>query len=162
MYRWLINQMKNRKISIYFCDLAHDYLGTGTYMFPINIGYIAAYANKFYADNINFKLFKYPNIFINEFKKSSADIVGFGNYQWNADLNNRISQWIKSISPETMIVFGPSERTSDFSKSPLPSGTTSKPFTVKESMPLMSVTNPTTAIAVVGNLLPSSGDITWT
>lgn len=39
---------KNKKIKIYLCDFVQDYLGTGTYMFPLNIGYLAAWANKFF------------------------------------------------------------------------------------------------------------------
>lgn len=95
-----------KKIKIYLCDFVHDYLGVGTYMFPLNIGYIAAYANKFFAKDIDVELFKYPNDFIEQFKKTIPDLVGFGDYTWNADLNNRISKWIKSISPKTIVVFG--------------------------------------------------------
>jgi len=97
--------MKN-KIKIYLCDLVHDYLGVGTYMFPLNIGYIAAWTNKFFSKDVDIHLFKYPNDFIKQFKKTIPDIVGFSNYTWNADLNDKISRWVKSISPETIVVFG--------------------------------------------------------
>ena len=95
-----------KKIKIYFCDLVHDYLGAGSCMFPLGIGYIAAYANKFFSKDVEIKLFKYPKNFIDEFKKSKPDLVGFSNYVWNADLNNKVAQWIKSISSETIVVFG--------------------------------------------------------
>lgn len=84
----------------------HNYLGTGTHMFPLNIGYLAAYANKFYKDDIEVELFKYPDDFMKKFEEEKADLVGFSNYTWSADLNNRISSWVKSISPETIVVFG--------------------------------------------------------
>ena len=49
--------MRN-KIKIYLCDFVHNYLGVGTYMFPLNIGYIAAWANKFFPKDIDIQLFK--------------------------------------------------------------------------------------------------------
>ena len=97
--------MKN-KIKIYLCDLVHNYLGAGTYMFPLNIGYITAWANKFFSKDIDVQLFKYPDDFIRQFKKAAPHLVGFSNYTWNADLNNKISKWVKSTSPETIVVFG--------------------------------------------------------
>ena len=90
--------MKN-KIKIYLCDFVHNYLGVGTYMFPLNIGFIAAWTNKFFSEDVDIQLFKYPGDFIKQFQELNADLVGFSNYTWNADLNNKISRWVKSISP---------------------------------------------------------------
>lgn len=98
--------MPKNKIKIYLCDLVHNYLGVGSYMFPLNIGYIAAYAKKFFGSNVEIELFKYPEDFMRRFKEEKPDLVGFGNYTWNADLNNKISDWIKKRVPETIIVYG--------------------------------------------------------
>ena len=97
--------MRN-KIRIYLCDFVHNYLGVGTYMFPLNIGFIAAWANKLFPEDIDIQLFKYPDDFIEQCEKITPDLVGFSNYTWNADLNNKISRWAKSISPETIVVYG--------------------------------------------------------
>lgn len=98
--------MQNKKIKIYLCDTVHNYLGMSSYEFPLNIGYIASYAKKFFSNDIEITLFKYPNNFLNQCKKSMPDIVGFANYGWNADLNNKLSKWVKSCSPSTIIVYG--------------------------------------------------------
>lgn len=98
--------MQKNKIQIYLCDFVHNYLGVSTSMFPLNIGYIAAWANKFFARDIDVQLFKYPGDFIKQVEKAAPDLVGLSNYTWNADLNNKISRWVKSISPETIVVFG--------------------------------------------------------
>jgi len=95
-----------KKIKIYLCDFVHNYSGTGTFMFPLNIGYIAAYANKFYSDKIDIKLFKFPQNFMKEFKKEIPDLVGFSNYLWSANVNNKFSEWIKSVNPNVIIVYG--------------------------------------------------------
>jgi len=95
-----------KKIKIYLCDYVHNYLGAGTYVFPLNVGYISAYAHKFFPNEIVIKLFKYPEDFIKQCKRNIPDVIGFSHYTWNADLNNRLSKWIKSVSPESIVVFG--------------------------------------------------------
>lgn len=75
-------------------------------MFPLNIGYISAYAKKFLGDSVDIKLFKYPKDFMEQFEKEKVDLVGFSNYTWSADLNNKMSEWVKKISPQTIVVFG--------------------------------------------------------
>ncbi len=98
--------MQKKKLKIYLGDFVHNYFGVGTYMFPLNIGYVAAWANKFFAHDIDIHLFKHPGDFINEFEEHAPDLVGLSNYTWNADLNDKTSRWIKSRSPETIVVFG--------------------------------------------------------
>jgi len=98
--------MEKNKIKIYLCDLVHNYVGAGTYMFPLNIGFIAAWVKKYFLEKVDIELFKYPSDFIKRFKEEKPDLVGFANYTWNADLNNRLSAWVKSLAPETIVVFG--------------------------------------------------------
>jgi radical SAM superfamily enzyme YgiQ (UPF0313 family) len=86
--------------------MVHNYLGAGTYMFPLNIGFIAAYAHKYFPDEVTTKLFKYPGNLLETIKKETPDIIGFSNYTWNADLNARLAQFVKSISKEIIVVFG--------------------------------------------------------
>src|SRR3989338_2795604 len=96
----------DKKIKIYLCDFVHNYLGVGTYMFPLNIGYIASYAKKCFPEELDISLFKYPKDFIKRFKNDIPDIVGFSHYTWNANLNKNISGLVKSTAPESIIVFG--------------------------------------------------------
>ncbi len=93
-------------LKIYLCDFVHDYLGLGTHMFPLNIGYVASYAKKLFPGDIDIKLFKYPNDFLKQFKKDMPHVVGLSNYAWSSDLNEKLSRWIKSVSPKTITVFG--------------------------------------------------------
>jgi radical SAM superfamily enzyme YgiQ (UPF0313 family) len=98
--------MRKRKLKIFLCDIVHNYLGAGTYMFPLNIGFIAAYTYKHLPDEVEVKLFKYPDMLLGELKANIPDVIGFSNYSWNADINNKLSQFVKSISKDTMVVFG--------------------------------------------------------
>jgi len=95
-----------KKIKVYLCDFVHNYFGAGTYMFPLNIGYLASYAKKFFAQEFDIILFKYPNEFLKQFKNEMPDIVGFSHYTWNANLNKQVSKFVKSIAPKTIVIFG--------------------------------------------------------
>lgn len=94
------------KCLIYLADLAHNYAAKGPHTFPINIGYIASYAKKFYDDRIEVQLFKFPGDLIEAIKRKKPQIIGLGNYTWNLDINNRIIAWAKSLSPDILAVFG--------------------------------------------------------
>lgn len=96
---------KNRCI-IYLADLVHNYAAKGPHTFPINIGYIASYAKKFYGDGIEIQLFKFPGELIDAIEKKRPHIVGLGNYTWNLDINNRIISWVKSLSQDILTVYG--------------------------------------------------------
>ena len=96
----------NSRLRLYLCDFVHNYLGVGTHMFPLNIGYVASYAKKLFPKETSIKLFKYPKDFMEQLNREIPDVVGLSNYAWSADLNNQISKKIKGASPDTVIVYG--------------------------------------------------------
>ncbi len=96
----------DKKIKIYFGDLVHNYLGGGSYMFPLNIGLIASYSKKIFGKAIEIKLFKYPDMLIKKLEDISPVILGMSNYTWNAHLNSQISNIAKSINHQTIVVWG--------------------------------------------------------
>jgi len=93
-------------IQIYLCDLVHNYLGAGTYMFPLNIGYLAAYCKKYLDKKVNIKLFKYPDSLLTEIQRNPPHVIGFTNYTWNAHINKKFADYVKNISQNIMVVFG--------------------------------------------------------
>lgn len=95
-----------KKTSIFLCDMVHNYLGAGSYMFPLNIGYLAAYAYKHLAEEVDVRLFKYPDILLEALKDGAGDVVGFSHYTWNANLNAQLSELVKERRPDSMVVFG--------------------------------------------------------
>jgi len=74
-------------------------------MFPLNIGYIGAYAKKHFPE-MEIELFKYPDDFIKRFKEEKPDVVGFSNYVWSANIDSKLADWIKLNSPKTTVIFG--------------------------------------------------------
>ena len=95
-----------KKLSVYLCDLFHDYIGTGNYSFPLNIGYLGSYINKFYSDSLEIKLFKSPNKFLDALDSNSPDVIGFSHYTWGADLNFRMSKIARENNQNVIITFG--------------------------------------------------------
>ncbi|MFH0732466.1 MAG: radical SAM protein [Candidatus Omnitrophota bacterium] len=101
-----MNKVIGKKCIIYLADLVHNYAAKGPHTFPINIGYVASYAKKFYGDKIEVRLFKFPKDLIEAIEKKKPHIVGLGNYTWNLDINNRIISHVKSISQDILTVYG--------------------------------------------------------
>lgn len=94
------------KLQIYLCDFVHDYIGMGSFSFPLNIGYISAYVKHFHESDVEFKLFKYPSVFFDHIKKQQPDVLGFSNYTWNQDLNRKAASFAKKIKPDLITIFG--------------------------------------------------------
>ncbi len=96
----------NKKCVIYLADLVHNYTAKGPHTFPINIGYITAYAKKIYGEKLHIKLFKYPQDLLDAIKEQTPHIIGMSNYTWNLDINRKITSWVKSLSKDIVTVFG--------------------------------------------------------
>jgi len=73
---------------------------------PLNIGYVATYAKKYFDKDIDIKLFKYPQQMIDAIKEEPPDILGLGNYEWNKALNYKIIEFAKAHSSELIAVLG--------------------------------------------------------
>ena len=92
---------------IYLADLAHTYSTKNeSLMIPLNIGYLKAYAMEQHKDKIEIKLFKDPQKLLLSIGDKNPDLVGFANYGWNADLNFKVGNYIKSNLPKTTIISG--------------------------------------------------------
>ena len=101
----LMTEKFDRILNIILCDLVHNWVGAGTYMFPLNVGYIAAYSKQ-HDQNLNIELFKFPNDVLARLCTMKPDVVGFSNYIWNANLNIEIARHLKVLHPECIVVFG--------------------------------------------------------
>ena len=85
----------NKKIKIYLCDLTYDTIVLVTDTIPINVGYIASYLDKNLKDQIEIKLFKYPNELLEELKNNPPDILGLSNYHGTATFRDVCKNWKK-------------------------------------------------------------------
>ena len=51
--------MTSKRLKIYLGDLTYTTLSLATDAFPLNVGFIAAYASKVYGNEIDIRIFKY-------------------------------------------------------------------------------------------------------
>lgn len=96
----------NEKPLVYLADLTHRGHILSSNVFPLSIGLIAAYLLKHRPDDVEIKLFKYPEDFSTALESVTPQIVGFANYSWNLNLSYEYTKVIKAVWPATTIVFG--------------------------------------------------------
>ena len=77
-------------MKIFLGDLVHDWEKVSLWTVPLNVGYIGAYAQKYFPGELEVRLFKRPNEMIEAIKKEQPDVVGLAYYVWNANLNNAV------------------------------------------------------------------------
>ena len=95
------------KINILLGDLTYfNKYSTPMNTIPLNIGYISSYVNKLYGSKCDISLFKSPEKLLANVRISSPDIVGLSCYYWNTNLNIFVSNRIKKINPNCVVVIG--------------------------------------------------------
>jgi radical SAM superfamily enzyme YgiQ (UPF0313 family) len=96
-----------RKLLIYLADLTHTGQGKlATEAFPLNIGLIKSAALKRFGDQVDIRLFKYPERLEAALVAARPDIIGFSNYVWNSNLSYAFLRHAKKQNPNVVTVFG--------------------------------------------------------
>ena len=95
-----------RPLSIYLGDLTYTTLSLATDAFPLNIGFIAAYAEKCFGKEIDLRLFKYVEDLERAINEKPPDILGLSNYPWNFSLGLEFFRLARTVSPRTIRVMG--------------------------------------------------------
>jgi radical SAM superfamily enzyme YgiQ (UPF0313 family) len=95
-----------RPLSIYLGDVTYTTLSLANFVFPLNIGFIAAYAEKSFGKEIDLKLFKYMEDLEEAIHTKPPDILALSNYPWNFNLGLEFFRMTQAVSPETIRVMG--------------------------------------------------------
>jgi radical SAM superfamily enzyme YgiQ (UPF0313 family) len=93
-------------LTIYLGDLTYTTLSLATDAFPLNVGFIAAYAKKCFGNEIDVRLFKYIPDLEQALAERPPDILGLSNYPWNFHLGLEFFRMARAISPNTICVMG--------------------------------------------------------
>jgi radical SAM superfamily enzyme YgiQ (UPF0313 family) len=93
-------------MKIYLADLTYTTLSLATDAFPLNIGFVAAYADKEFGKDIELRLFKYVDDLEQAIQESPPDILGMSNYPWNFSLGLEFFRIARAVSPRTLCVMG--------------------------------------------------------
>jgi radical SAM superfamily enzyme YgiQ (UPF0313 family) len=96
----------SRPLSIYLGDLTYTTLSLATDAFPLNIGFVAAFADKVFGKEIELKLFKYVDDLEEAIQQAPPDILALSNYPWNFSLGLEFFRMARAVSPRTICVMG--------------------------------------------------------
>jgi radical SAM superfamily enzyme YgiQ (UPF0313 family) len=96
----------SKPLKVYLGDLTYTTLSLATNAFPLNVGFIAAYASKKFGSAIEIKIFKYIDQIEETLKTSPPDILGLSNYPWNFNLGLQLFKMVRRSSPKTICVMG--------------------------------------------------------
>jgi radical SAM superfamily enzyme YgiQ (UPF0313 family) len=96
----------SKPLSIYLGDLTYTTLSLATDAFPLNIGFVAAYAAKRFGSDIDLRLFKYIDDLEQAMFENPPDILGLSNYPWNFNLGLEFFRMSRELSPRTICVMG--------------------------------------------------------
>lgn len=76
------------RLKIFLADLVHSANGTyGLACMPLGIGLIASYAKMKFGNDIEIRLFKYPENLLQALEEEHCDILGCSTYVWNCNLS---------------------------------------------------------------------------
>ena len=93
-------------LRIFLGDLTYDTVAISTESFPLNIGYIASYAQKQFGKQIKITLFKYIKKLESALESNPPDIIGFSNYAWNRQISKSMSKKFLEKNPNGLVVWG--------------------------------------------------------
>lgn len=95
-----------RSLKIFLCDLTYDTITLSTDAFPLNIGYVGAYAKSKFGSKVEINLFKYIEKLENALEATPPDILAISNYAWNRRIGKEISKIFSVQNPNGIVVWG--------------------------------------------------------
>jgi len=93
-------------LRIFLGDLTHDTIGLATEVFPLNIGYVAAFAKKRFGDAVDIRLFKYIHELERALELDPPDILGLSNYPWCHNVGLALFAQLAQRRPDALRVMG--------------------------------------------------------
>ena len=98
--------MNFNKPEVWISDLTHTKQGISAATFPLGASYVFSYAKKYVGEEVNFKLFKFPEDLNESLKIRMPNILSFSNYSWNFELGYKFATICKKINPNLITIFG--------------------------------------------------------
>lgn len=95
-----------KQISVYLGDLTHDSITLSSEFFPLNIGFVAAYAKKHFGDQVQIRLFKYIPDLEAAIDKEPPDILALSNYPWCLNVDMAMFDALARRRPEAIRIMG--------------------------------------------------------
>ena len=97
---------ESEPLKIFLADLTHDTVGLATEVFPLNIGFVAAFCHKHHCDAVDLTLFKYIDQLETAITTSPPDILALSNYPWCHNVGLEMFRILAERKPEAIRVMG--------------------------------------------------------
>ena len=95
------------KLNVYLADLRHYYLGVlSTDSMPLNVGNLKAVMVQELGQEVDARIFVYPETLWKAIQEQVPDVIMFSNYIWNEPLGLHFAQLVKSLNPNALTVMG--------------------------------------------------------
>jgi putative methyltransferase len=94
-------------MKIYFADLVYNTIKMDSRdCVPLNIGYVASFLKEKFGQEVDIKLFKYPDMLQKALFENPPDILAQSHYSWNARLNLIFLDMARRLNPKVLTVMG--------------------------------------------------------
>ena len=94
------------KLTVYLGHLGYQTPGIETESFPLNLGYLKAYADHYLDHAVEIRLFVHVESMLEAITEKAPDILGLSNYMWNEALSNHVFQFAKAHNARILTVQG--------------------------------------------------------
>ena len=94
------------KLKIFLADLTHTYKAISNPFMPYAVGLIASYSKKTFGEDVEIKIFKYPEELYKALNSEHCDILGCSTYVWNSNLAHWACRVAKNKNPNAITVLG--------------------------------------------------------
>ena len=93
-------------IRIFLGDLTYNTIGMSTEVFPLNVGYIAAYCKKRFGSKVDITILKYIDELEAALYENPPDILGLSNYVWSYRIGLEMFDLACSQNPNVITIWG--------------------------------------------------------
>lgn len=93
-------------LKIYLADLTYDTIALSTEVFPLNVGYVGAYALQQFGPRVEIRLFKYIADLDRALNEEPPDVLGLSNYCWNRSVGLEMFRMLLARNPNALTVWG--------------------------------------------------------
>lgn len=93
-------------VKIYLGDLTYDTIALSTDVFPLNVGYVAAYCLARFGAQVQVRLFKYIADLDRALNDDPPDVLGLSNYCWNQRIGIELFRMLKERKPQALTAWG--------------------------------------------------------
>ena len=100
-------KLNGRTLRIYLVDPVHQFIeSSDIWTIPLNVLTIASYAKAAFGNQVDIRVFKFPDQAFKAIKEMPPDIIGVSNYIWNCELSKKILCFAKEQQANTVSLMG--------------------------------------------------------